>query len=202
VTDQRLFRSLAGPTVAAAAPAADRGVLKFPEGRRPGTHATRRRNDDGASLRFRSIPQALAKAQVKGGLSVSSRRPAPETSPRITHGPSLDNPRHRRFRRSEGMRRGERQDRTDHAKSIPLPRMWRRASTGKRPGQRPFSTRWQVQDSNLRRHTPTDLQNDAAHALTCGFTAPAPNFGTISPRRTPSADTPRRDGWRRGHRLF
>jgi hypothetical protein len=25
-----------------------------------------------------------------------------------------------------------------------------------------LATRWQVQDSNLRRHTPTDLQNDAA----------------------------------------
>ena len=28
---------------------------------------------------------------------------------------------------------------------------------------------WQVQDSNLRRHTPTDLQNVEAHAVTCGF---------------------------------
>jgi hypothetical protein len=41
---------------------------------------------------------------------------------------------------------------------------------------------WQVQDSNLRRHTPTDLQNDDAHAVTCGVTAPPPDFGTISPR--------------------
>jgi hypothetical protein len=53
--------------------------------------------------------------------------------------------------------------------------------------QRPFSlggrcSVLQVQDSNLRRHTPTDLQNVAAHALTCVFTAPRPNFGTISAR--------------------
>jgi 2-methylisocitrate lyase-like PEP mutase family enzyme len=41
---------------------------------------------------------------------------------------------------------------------------------------------WQVQDSNLRRHTPTDLQNDAAHAVTCGFTTPPPNFSTICAR--------------------
>jgi hypothetical protein len=41
---------------------------------------------------------------------------------------------------------------------------------------------WQVQDSNLRRHTPTDLQNDAAHALTCRFTAPPPGFRTHSTR--------------------
>jgi hypothetical protein len=47
---------------------------------------------------------------------------------------------------------------------------------------------WQVQDSNLRRHTPTDLQNDAAHALTCRFTAPRPNFGTISARPHPRLD--------------
>ena len=41
---------------------------------------------------------------------------------------------------------------------------------------------WQVQDSNLRRHTPTDLQNVAAHALTCGFVAPLSNFRTDSSR--------------------
>jgi hypothetical protein len=41
---------------------------------------------------------------------------------------------------------------------------------------------WQVQDSNLRRHTPTDLQNDAAHAVTCRYAAPPPNFSTISAR--------------------
>jgi hypothetical protein len=41
---------------------------------------------------------------------------------------------------------------------------------------------WQV-DSNLRRHTPTDLQNDDAHALTWAFAAPLPNFGTNSAHR-------------------
>jgi hypothetical protein len=41
---------------------------------------------------------------------------------------------------------------------------------------------WQVQDSNLRRHTPTDLQNDAAHALTCGFTDLPAQFRTDSAR--------------------
>ena len=46
---------------------------------------------------------------------------------------------------------------------------------------------WQVQDSNLRRHTPTDLQNEAAHAVTCGFTAPPPNFRTDSPRSNAAA---------------
>ena len=29
------------------------------------------------------------------------------------------------------------------------------------------SAAWQVQDSNLRRHTPTDLQSDEHSALTC-----------------------------------
>jgi len=39
-----------------------------------------------------------------------------------------------------------------------------------------------AQDSNLRRHTPTDFQNVDADAVTCGFTTPPPNFGTFSPR--------------------
>jgi hypothetical protein len=42
-----------------------------------------------------------------------------------------------------------------------------------------------VQDSNLRRHTPTDLQTDAAHAVTCGFTTSPPNFRTSSARDRP-----------------
>jgi hypothetical protein len=37
-----------------------------------------------------------------------------------------------------------------------------------------------VQDSNLRRHTPTDLQNDAAHAVTCAFAARLSIFRTNS----------------------
>ena len=124
----------------------------------------------------------LTKAQVRGGLPGSSRQPAPGTCPRIPHGPDLDNPRHRRFRRSEGVQRSEGPHATDPPKSIPSPRMRGRASTGKRPGQRPFSTRWQVQDSNLRRHTPTDLQTVDAHPVTCGFAHRQRNFSTYSPR--------------------
>ena len=41
---------------------------------------------------------------------------------------------------------------------------------------------WQVQDSNLRSYTATDLQNVAAHAVTCVVAAPPPNFRTNSPR--------------------
>jgi hypothetical protein len=51
-----------------------------------------------------------------------------------------------------------------------------------RRSEAPFDW-WQVQDSNLRRHTPTDLQNDAAHAVTWAFAAPPPNLGTDSPHR-------------------
>jgi len=60
-------------------------------------------------------------------------------------------------------------------------------------------TEWQVQDSNLRRHTPTDLQNVDAHSLTWGFTAPLSNFRTSSPQpQRPSRDT-RREGARVHH---
>jgi hypothetical protein len=58
----------------------------------------------------------------------------------------------------------------------------RRAPDGQTPRSEALFTVWQVQDSNLRRHTPTDLQNVGAHALTCWFTASPPNLGTISPR--------------------
>jgi len=36
-------------------------------------------------------------------------------------------------------------------------------------GQRPVNGRWQVQDSNLRRHTPTDLQSARRSVVTCGY---------------------------------
>ena len=147
------------PAVAGAEQAADRRVPELPEGRRQGTRATRPRNDDGVSVRSRSIPPTLALAQVRGGLSVPSMQPAPGTCPRIPHDPALDNPRHRRFRRSERVWQCERRDATNHPEPIPLPGIPRRASTGKRAGQRPFSTRWQVQDSNLRSYTATDLQS-------------------------------------------
>jgi hypothetical protein len=39
-----------------------------------------------------------------------------------------------------------------------------------------------VQDSNLRRHTPTDLQNDGTRALASGDATECTNFSTISPR--------------------
>ena len=44
-------------------------------------------------------------------------------------------------------------------------------------------TVWQVQDSNLRRHTPTDLQSADAQAVTCRFTTSWLNLGTNSPQR-------------------
>jgi hypothetical protein len=43
-----------------------------------------------------------------------------------------------------------------------------------------WQVQWQVQDSNLRRHTPTDLQNEAGQLLTCMFVARAWNFRTTS----------------------
>jgi hypothetical protein len=43
----------------------------------------------------------------------------------------------------------------------------KRPVTGVCAGQGPFSVWWQVQDSNLRRHTPTDLQSGKHNALTC-----------------------------------
>ena len=46
-----------------------------------------------------------------------------------------------------------------------------RLTANKIAGQRPFSREWQVQDSNLRRHTPTDLQSSAHNVVTCGFVA-------------------------------
>jgi hypothetical protein len=41
---------------------------------------------------------------------------------------------------------------------------------------------WQVQDSNLRRCTPTDLQNDDSHRLTSDSAIGGENFRPISPR--------------------
>jgi len=41
---------------------------------------------------------------------------------------------------------------------------------------------WQVQDSNLRRHTPADLQNATAHPVTCTFTGHQANFRANSPQ--------------------
>lgn len=46
-------------------------------------------------------------------------------------------------------------------------------------------TRWQVQDSHLRRHTPTDSQKVDALALTCGFTAISLHSRTYSLCRRP-----------------
>ena len=57
----------------------------------------------------------------------------------------------------------------------------RRAPDGQTPRSEALFAGWQVQDSNLRRHTPTDLQNVGAHALTCWFTTRPSNFGTNSP---------------------
>jgi hypothetical protein len=45
-----------------------------------------------------------------------------------------------------------------------------------------------VQDSNLRRHTPTDLQNVDPHAVTCRFAGFPSNFSTNSPRRAVASD--------------
>src|SRR5680860_930695 len=41
---------------------------------------------------------------------------------------------------------------------------------------------WQVQDSNLRRHTPADLQDADAHALTCSDAPCSRNFRAHSPQ--------------------
>jgi hypothetical protein len=74
-----------------------------------------------------------------------------------------------------------------------------RGSTGlhgqrrRAPGSEALLAVWQVQDSNLRRHTPTDLQNDAAHAVTCAFTTPPPNFHTISAQPAITRTTRDRD---------
>ena len=57
-----------------------------------------------------------------------------------------------------------------------------RASAGQTPRSEALFSLWPVQDSNLRRYTPTDLQNDTAHALTCTFTPEQGNFRTTSPR--------------------
>ena len=46
-------------------------------------------------------------------------------------------------------------------------------------------TRWQVQDRTCVGTHPTDLQNADAHAMTCRYAAPPPNFGTISTRDRP-----------------
>jgi hypothetical protein len=42
-------------------------------------------------------------------------------------------------------------------------------TTQKNPGPRRFPCWWQVQDSNLRRHKPTDLQSSAPRVVTYGF---------------------------------
>ena len=47
----------------------------------------------------------------------------------------------------------------------------------------------QVQDSNLRGRTPTDLQTADAHAMTWAFGAPPVNLGTDSPRSSPASVT-------------
>jgi hypothetical protein len=47
----------------------------------------------------------------------------------------------------------------------------RRALDRQTPWSEALFRWWQVQDSNLRRHTPTDLQSDDRHALACTFTA-------------------------------
>jgi hypothetical protein len=176
---QRLFRSLAGPRAAAAEHSIEEGAGSPRFGAKERVRPSR--NDGGLLLRFRSIPPIPAKAQVRGGLSVLSRRPAPGTCPRIPHAPDLDNPTRRRFRRSGGAAKGA--PRCDRPTQIdtPPPYVAKGLDQQKRRSEA-LSTRWQVQDSNLRRHTPTDLQNDAAHAVTCRFVAPASNFGRYSPR--------------------
>jgi hypothetical protein len=63
--------------------------------------------------------------------------------------------------------------RTDSRNNPDLAGSSRTARNGPRPGvsagQGPCRLVWQVQDSNLRRHTPTDLQSSAHSALTfCG----------------------------------
>ena len=67
--------------------------------------------------------------------------------------------------------------------------------TGERAGQRPFFAWWQVQDSNLRSYTATDLQNVAAHAVTCAFTAPSSNFSTNSPQLSARSFTEPMSAW-------
>jgi hypothetical protein len=63
----------------------------------------------------------------------------------------------------------------------------RRVSDWQTPRSEALFAVWQVQCGRCRTRTcvgihPTDLQNDAPHALTCGFTAPSPDFRKSSPR--------------------
>jgi hypothetical protein len=76
----------------------------------------------------------------------------------------------------------------------------RRASDGQTPRSEALFAVWQVQDSNLRRHTPTDLQNDDAHAMTCRFTTPPLNFRTDSSRPQHLSRDTRSDGGRGHHK--
>jgi hypothetical protein len=47
-----------------------------------------------------------------------------------------------------------------------------------------------VQDSNLRKHTPTDLRSDNANWLSCGFSVGGPDFRSSSPPNAPRAPPP------------
>jgi hypothetical protein len=68
------------------------------------------------------------------------------------------------------------------------------APPAKHAGQRPFSTGWQVQDSNLRRHTPTDLQDFARQRPTSQFFRIVGNFRPISSRLNAEPDLKRAVG--------
>ena len=143
-------------------------------------------NGDGLLLRRHCIPPAQTKAQVRGGF-----RPRPgDRRQQLPHVFRTDKP---LTPRPDGISAGQVPGGTIRATrrlrvAMHTPRGYmRRASDRQTCWSEALFAGWQVQDSNLRRHTATDLQNDAAHAVTCGFTAPPPNFGTNSPRSNAAA---------------
>jgi hypothetical protein len=137
---------------------------------------------DGVPIRRHSIPPPRSKGWSTRQSNAPGVPAGAKPSARIPHGQGVDKFRSGRLPRSAACWPQYGRGAREHAKHIPHPGTCKRASDTQTRWSAALFDGWQVQDSNLRRHTPTDLQNDGTHAVNCGFTATQPKFRRTSSR--------------------
>ena len=113
--------------------------------------------------RRRAAPLALdtptpASAQFKRPHTGCGPGAGPNFDPHLTQRPT-DRSERSAFPQVSGLRGTRAMDVRYPLFQIPVGGIWREGLASVSAGQRPFSFWWQVQDSNLRRNTPTDLQS-------------------------------------------
>jgi hypothetical protein len=170
-----------------------------PVGRRRYGPEQQRREDPSAFDTPTPTSEEVNRAQDRQGMSQRSN-----FDPHLTRMPA-SGPGGSAFAQVRGLREAPVKDVRYPRTEIPRRGISSEALTSVFAGQRPFFVVWQVQDSNLRRHTPTDLQSgrrtlltyeDADASRTLARIRPRPSTTTAASGRQPGSCS-RSTPWRR-----